>query len=442
VSTAPRALLLSLWEAAVAAVSVGPRFEDFLPPPRSGRVVIVGAGKAAAAMAVAAARYYGKPAQGVVVTRTGHGLKSGESSGAIRIIEARHPVPDAAGLEAGKRVLAAVRGLSSNDLVLCLLSGGGSALLEHPLPGIALDDIAAINRALLASGAAIGEINCVRKHLSAVKGGRLALAAAPARVVTLAISDVPGDDPSVIASGPTVADPTASADARAILKRYGIAVPPSVAAVLNDPLYETPKPNDPRLRHTEYRLVATQADALAAAARLARAQGFAVIDHGTRIEGEAREVAQVEAKLALDAAEQKGGTLILGGGELTVTLSGEGSGGPNREYALALALALNGHPRIFALAADTDGIDGTDDAAGAIVTPDTLARAAAHGLDARAALGAHDSGGFFAKLGDALVTGPTRTNVSDFRAILIVELPPHASSLDKLRMRKLSMRRW
>jgi glycerate 2-kinase len=260
----------------------------------------------------------------------------------------------------------------------------------------------------------------VRKHLSAIKGGRLALAAAPARVVTLAISDVPGDDPSVIASGPTVADPTTSAEARAILMRYAIAVPEAVATVLNDPLYETPKPNDPRLRHAEYHLVATQADALAAAAALARARGYAVIDRGTRIEGEAREVAQVEAKLALKAAEEDGGTLVLGGGELTVTLSGEGSGGPNREYALGLALELNGHPRIFALAADTDGIDGTDDGAGAIVTPDTLERAAARGLDARAALAAHDSGGFFAQLGDALVTGPTRTNVSDFRAILIV----------------------
>jgi len=421
VSADPRDLLLHLWNTAVEAVSVGPRFGGFLPASPQGRIVVVGAGKAAAAMAVAASARYGPAAQGVVVTRVGHGLKPGESAGAIRIIAARHPVPDAAGLEAGKAVLAALRGLGPDDLVLCLLSGGGSALLEQPLPGIALADIAALNRALLASGAAIGEINCVRKHLSAIKGGRLALAAAPARIVTLAISDVPGDDPSVIASGPTVADPTTRADARAILDRYAIAVTPAVLAVLDDPLYETPKPGDPRLARAEYRLAATQADALAAAARLAREEGLAVIDRGTRIEGEARAVAQDEAKLALQCTTRGGGTLILGGGELTVTLDGEGAGGPNREYALALALALNGHPRIHALAADTDGIDGTDDGAGAIVAPDTLARAAALGLDPTAALAAHDSGGFFAKLGDALVTGPTRTNVSDFRAILVTD---------------------
>ncbi|HEY0105856.1 MAG TPA: DUF4147 domain-containing protein [Rhizomicrobium sp.] len=418
-SDAPHAFLLRLWQAAIGAVSVGPRFEGFLPPRGNGRVVVVGAGKAAAAMAVAAAAHYGPAAQGVVVTRIGHGLKPGESAGAIRIIEARHPVPDAAGLEAGKAILAAVRGLDRDDLVLCLISGGGSALLEHPLPGIALDDIAAVNRALLASGAAIGEMNCVRKHLSAIKGGRLALAAAPARIVTLAISDVPGDDPSTIASGPTVADPTTMAQARDILRRHAIDLPPAAARVLDDPLYETPKPADPRLRHAEYRLVATQADALRAAAQLARAEGYAVIDRGTRVEGEAREVAVEEGNLARRSAESANGTLILGGGELTVTLEGEGTGGPNREFALALALALKGHPRIHALAADTDGIDGTSDGAGAIVAPDTLQRAAARGLDPAAALAAHDSGGFFTRLGDALVTGPTRTNVSDFRAILV-----------------------
>ncbi len=413
----PRLVLLSLWQAAIEAVSVGPRFRSLLPPKAQGRTIVVGAGKAAAAMAVAAAQVYGPTVPGVVVTRIGHGLRAGESAGAIRVIEARHPVPDAAGLEAGRAVLDAVYGLGEGDLVVCLLSGGGSALLEAPLPGLTLDDIQRINRALLRSGAAIDEINSVRKHLSAIKGGRLALAAAPARVVTLAISDVPGDDPSVIASGPTVADPTTQVGARAILQRYAIAVPFHVAAVLANPRFESPKPGD--LANGDFIMAATQADALAAAAHAARAAGFTVIDRGTRVEGEAGAVATIEARLARDCAARGDRAVILGGGELTVTLSGDGSGGPNREYALALALELDGHPSVHALAADTDGIDGTDDGAGAVVTPDTLARAKVLGLDPAAALAAHDSGGFFARLGDALVTGPTRTNVSDFRAILV-----------------------
>jgi len=418
-TAAPRALLLSLWQEAIDAVSVGPHLRNSLPPPAAGCTVVVGAGKAAAAMAVAAAQVYGPATSGVVVTRTGHGLRDGESAGAIRVIEARHPVPDAAGLQAGRAVLEAVRGLSETDLVVCLLSGGGSALLEAPLAGLSLDDIATINRALLRSGAAIAEMNCVRKHFSAIKGGRLALAAWPARVVTLAISDVPGDDPSVIASGPTVADPTTQAQARAILTRHGIALAPHVAAVLADPTFESPKPGDPRLANSEFRMAATQADALAAAAAVARANGFTVIDRGTSVEGEAQAVAKIEADIARDCAARSERAVILGGGELTVTLGGDGTGGPNREYALALALELNGHPSIHALAADTDGIDGTDDGAGAIVTPVTLARAGALNLDPRSALEAHDSGGFFATLGDALVTGPTRTNVSDFRAIVV-----------------------
>ncbi|HEY4116109.1 MAG TPA: DUF4147 domain-containing protein [Rhizomicrobium sp.] len=415
----PREFLLELWNAAIRAVSVGDGFARHLPLHPAGRLVVVGAGKAAAAMAAAVARHYGPSVSGVVVTRESHGLREGESAGGIRTIEARHPVPDENALEAGRAVLAAVQDLSEQDLVLCLLSGGGSALLEAPLPGIAFADIQAINRALLASGAAIGEINCVRKHLSAVKGGRLAVAAWPARVVTLAVSDVPGDDPSVIASGPTVADPTTARHALGVLHRYGIELPATVAAVLNDGRLETPKPGDPKLMQTEYRLVATQADALNAAAERAEAEGYRVINRGTRIEGEARAVAEEEAKIARDCAARGERTVILGGGELTVTLSGSGAGGPNREYSLALALQLQGHPRVWALAADTDGIDGTDDGAGAIVTPDTLARAKAAGLGATAALAAHDSGGFFAALGDPLVTGPTRTNVSDFRAILV-----------------------
>jgi len=415
----PRAFLIELWNAAIAAVSVGDNFVRRLPRRPRGKLVVVGAGKAAAAMAVAVARHYGPSISGVVVTRQGHGLRDGETSGAIRVIEARHPIPDEGALEAGRAVLQAVNGLTKNDLVLCLLSGGGSALLEVPLPGIQFADIQTVNRALLASGAAIGEINCVRKHLSAIKGGRLAVAAWPARVVTLAISDVPGDDPSIIASGPTVADPTTGADAITVLRHYGIDIATNVAAILTDLEFETPKPDDPRLARSEFHLVATQADALNAAAEDARAAGFKVINRGTRIEGEARVVAAEEAKIARDCAGRGENVVILGGGELTVTLNGNGSGGPNREYALALALALQGHPRIWALAADTDGFDGTDDGAGAIVTRDTLARATSRGLDGGTALAAHDSGGFFASLGDALVTGPTRTNVSDFRAILV-----------------------
>jgi len=412
-----RQLLTRLWDAAIGAVTVGPAFSHHFPDPPKGRLVVVGAGKAAAAMAVAAAAHYGARAQGVVVTRYGYGLREGETSGAIRVIEARHPVPDEAAMAAGSAVLSSVQGLMADDLVLCLLSGGGSALLEAPLSGLTLSDIDALNRRLLGSGAAIADINCVRKHLSAIKGGRLAAAAVPARIVTLAISDVPGDETSVIASGPTVGDPTTQADARNVLARSKIVVPPNVAAILDDTNFETPKPGV--LANSDYRLIATQRDALDAAAKVARAAGYRVIDRGTRVEGEARDVAWDEARIALDAARRGEPTVILGGGELTVTFTRAGSGGPNREYALALALALDGHPKISALAADTDGVDGTDDGAGAFVRPDTLARARALGLEPEAALAAHDSGTFFKALGDALVTGPTRTNVSDFRALLV-----------------------
>lgn len=416
----PRAFLLALWNSAVAAASVDASFGEYLPQIPQGRIIVVGAGKAAAAMAVAASAAYGPSVEGVVVTRRGYGLRDGESCGRIRIIEARHPVPDAAGFEAGRAVLDAVAGLTKNDLVVCLLSGGGSALLEEPLPGITREDVAMLNSRLLESGAGISEINCVRKHISAVKGGRLAVAAWPAHIVTIAISDVPGDDPSTIASGLTIGDPTHSSDARAVLRKYGIAVPANITAVLEDPAYETPKPSDPKLRRSEFRLVATQADALNAAAQVARASGFAILDRGTRIEGEARTVAEDEARIARDHAARGEDIVILGGGELTVTYRQAGSGGPNREYALALARVLNGHRSIWALAADTDGIDGTDDGAGAIVTPDTLMRAREHGLDPDAALERHDSGAFFAALGDAIICGPTRTNVSDFRALLVL----------------------
>jgi glycerate 2-kinase len=416
----PRDFLLSLWNAAVAAASVGASFRALLPPPPRGRIVVVGAGKAAAAMAAAAASVYGPDVEGVVVTRVGHGLRTGETSGSIRIIEACHPIPDAAGLAAGDAVLRAVAGLHEDDLVLCLISGGGSALLEAPLPGVSLDDVKVLNKRLLESGAAISDINCVRKHVSAVKGGRLAVAAWPARVVTLAISDVPGDDPGTIASGPTVGDSASSADARTILQRYCIAVSPAIASVLDNPACESPKPSDPHLLRSEFRLVATQADALNAAALVAHDAGFSIVNRGTHVEGEARNVAEEEARIACDAAARGENVVILGGGELTVTLDGAGSGGPNREYALALALALKEHKSIWALAADTDGIDGTDDGAGAIVEPDTLVRARNLGLDPLAFLDNHNSGAFFSALGDTLVTGPTRTNVSDFRAIMVL----------------------
>jgi hydroxypyruvate reductase len=413
---APRDVLHALWQAALDAVEPAARLRPCLPEPGRGRIVVVGAGKAAAPMAVEAAARYGPRATGVVVTRHDYGLRPGEDAGAIRIIEAAHPVPDAAALEAGAAMLQAVRGLGQDDLVVCLLSGGGSALLEAPAPGVTFDEIRALNRALLASGASISEINCVRKHVSAIKGGRLAAAAWPARVMTFAVSDVPGDDPSTIASGPTVADPTFAADALAVLRHYAIAAP----AVLHDAAAESPKPGDERLAGAGFRIIASQADALAAAARRAGELGLSVTSLG-EIEGEAREVGAGHARLALQRAGAGEPGVILSGGELTVTLGAgaRGSGGPNREYALAFALAAGGHPRVWALAGDTDGVDGADDGAGAIATPDTLARADVTGLDAPAALAAHDSGGFFAALGDAIACGPTRTNVSDFRAVLV-----------------------
>jgi glycerate 2-kinase len=413
-----RTLLAGLWRAAVAAVSVNENFAARLPPPASRHTAVIAAGKAAAAMAAAAFHRYGDAVCGLAVTRHGHGLRAGENCGAIRMIEAGHPLPDQAGLAAGAEALKLADGLATGDLLLCLLSGGGSALLEAPLPGISHSDLKAVNDALLRCGAPIDEMNAVRKHLSRIKGGRLAAAAYPAKIFTLAISDVPGDDPAVIASGPTVADPSTAREALDIIARYAIAAPQSVRRILRDGQFETPKPGDPRLKKCEYQLAATSNDALIAAAREAERAGFAVVNRGA-IEGEAREVALKEARLATALAEAGKRAVILAGGELTVTLSGDGTGGANREYALALALALNGHPAISALAADTDGIDGSSDAAGAYVFPDTLARARAANLDAAILLEAHDSGGFFAKVGDALITGPTRTNVADFRAIVV-----------------------
>lgn len=416
VNESSRATLQLLWSDALAAVDARRALRGRLPSWPQGRVVVAAAGKAAAAMAAEAAAFYGSRATGLAVTRYGHGLRPGESSGGISVIEAGHPLPDPASLGAGARMLAMVRGLSAQDLVLGLWSGGGSALLEHPLPGVTFAELQRIHAALLASGAAIGAINCVRKHLSAIKGGRLAAAARPAHLVSLAISDVPGDDPGVIASGPMTGDATTLADARAVLARYGVPCP----AILNDSAFETPKPGDFAV---VAQLVATQSDALSAAARAASKAGFAVLDRGTRIEGPAHMVAAFDARLALDIAKQGRRCVILGGGELAVAGAGDHPGGPNREYALALALALHGHPAICALAADTDGIDGSADAAGAFVFPDSLARASTLGMSAATMLAKHDSGRFFAALGDAFVTGPTRTNVTDFRAILVDPTP-------------------
>ena len=415
----PRPFLRSLFAAAVRAADPAVCLPPHLPPPPRGRTLAVGAGKAAAAMARAVEDHWAGELEGLVVTRYGHGVPCER----IEVVEAAHPVPDAAGREAAARILAVLRGLTSDDLVLALISGGGSALLALPWEGVTLADKQAVNRALLKSGAAIAEMNCVRKHLSAVKGGRLAAAAYPARVVTLAISDVPGDDPAVIASGPTVADPTTCEDALAILDRYRIEAPHAVRAVLASGVSETPKPGDVRLAHAEYRLIATPQGALVAAAEAARAAGVAPLILGDAIEGEAREVAKVMAGMAFACARHgvpaRPPCVLLSGGETTVTVKGLGRGGRNAEFLLALAVALEGAAGIHAIAGDSDGIDGSEDNAGAVLAPDSLARARAAGLDARARLDDNDGHGFFAALGDLVVTGPTRTNVNDFRAILI-----------------------
>lgn len=415
----PATFLRELFNQAVAAVSADKCVPQHLPARPRGRTIVVGAGKAAAAMARCVEQHWDGPLAGLVVTRYGHSVPCER----IEVIEAAHPVPDAAGRAAATRMLSMVQGLSADDLVLCLISGGGSALLAAPAEGITLEEKQVINRALLRSGANITEMNCVRKHLSAVKGGRLALAAAPAKVVTLAISDVPGDDPSVIASGPTVADASTFADARAILAKYGIEPPPSVHAHLQAARDETPKPGDPRLDRSTVVICATAQDALQAAARYAHTCGVTPVVLGDSIEGEAREVALVHAGIARQVARHGGlavpPCVLLSGGETTVTVRGKGRGGRNSEFLLALAVALNGARGMHALAADTDGIDGSEDNAGALLSDDSLARAAARGIHARAAMNDNDGYGFFRALGDLVITGPTRTNVNDLRAILI-----------------------
>jgi hydroxypyruvate reductase len=418
-SDAARALLRRLFDAAIASAQPARCIPPHLPDPPAGRLIVIGAGKASAAMARAVEDHWHGPLSGLVVTRYGHAVPCRQ----IEIVQAAHPVPDAAGRNAARRMLTLVRGLTADDRVLCLLSGGGSALLPLPAEGITLADKQAVNRALLRSGASIREMNCVRRHLSAIKGGRLAAACHPARVLTLLISDVPGDDPVEIASGPTVADPTTCREALAVLRRHGIDAPPAVIALLESGRGETVKPGDPRLAGAQARLVATPHGALAAAARAAGAAGWPAHLLGDAIEGEAREVAKVMAgiarQVALHGQPFAPPCVLLSGGETTVTVRGEGCGGRNVEFLLALGIALAGRPGVHALAGDTDGIDGHGPAAGAYLGPDSLARARALGIRPTDRLSANDGHGFFGALGDLVVTGPTLTNVNDFRAILI-----------------------
>lgn len=423
----PRALLRALFDAAVAAADPAVCLPAHLPPRPKGKTLVIGAGKASAAMAKAVEEAWDGPLEGLVVTRYEHAVPCTRPAARpgvrIEIVEASHPVPDAAGETAARRILDLVSGLGPDDLVLCLISGGGSALLSLPAEGLTLADKQAVNRALLRSGATIGEMNCVRKHLSAIKGGRLAAAAAPARVVSLLISDVPGDDPGVIASGPTVPDPTTRQDALRVIANRGIALPPPVQAHLEGAACESPKPGDPRLASSRVSVIATPQMSLEAAARVAREAGVAPLILGDAIEGESRDVALVHAGIASQVARHgqpaPAPCVLLSGGETTVTLRGQGRGGRNAEFLLALTIALEGRPGIHALACDTDGIDGTEDNAGALTGPDSLARAAAAGLDPRAMLADNDGYSLFEALGDLLITGPTLTNVNDFRAILI-----------------------
>jgi len=421
-----KALLLELFGAAVAAVRPEVCLAAHLPPPPQGRLIVLAAGKAAASMATAALRHYrdayglnAAKLNGLVVTRPGYGLDTAP----LPLIEAGHPVPDQASLKASKMCLALARAARPDDLVLVLLSGGGSALWTAPLEPLDLSGKQAVTRQLLRSGATISELNCVRKHLSSIKGGRLARAVYPAPLLTLAISDVAGDDPSVIASGPTVPDPTRQQDALAICRRHHVELPAEAEAVLADPKNESAKPGEPCFAAARYSLVATPAMALAAAGKIARERGYEVVELGAALEGEARDLARDHAARALAARRTGRPTLLISGGEVTVTLKGEGRGGPNQEFALALAIALHGADGISGIACDTDGTDGgsgaATDPAGAVITPDTLSRAAALGLDPAAHLAENDSGSFFAGLSDLVVPGPTFTNVNDFRAILV-----------------------
>ena len=426
--TDPRGFLRALYDAAVARALPAQVMAGSLPPPPSGRTVVLGAGKAGGAMAAAvdALWPHGAPLSGLVITRYDHVPPAYRAApGRIEVVEAAHPVPDDAGRSATQRIVELTRGLGADDLVLCLISGGGSALLTLPMPGLSLAEKQAVNQALLRSGAAIGEMNTVRKHLSAIKGGRLGAMCAPATVLTLLISDVPGDDPSVIASGPTVADASTCAEALAVLQRYGIELPTGALAALRSGAAESPKPGDARFNGQQVQLIATPQQSLQAAAEVARSAGIDAHILSDEMEGESREVGKVQAALAR-AVARRGAPfarpcVILSGGETTVTVRHKGGrGGRATEFLLGCAIALQAEPGVHVLAADTDGIDGIEDNAGAVVTPDTLARAAALGLKASDHLDRNDAYNFFSPLGDLVVTGPTFTNVNDFRALLIL----------------------
>jgi glycerate 2-kinase len=425
---AAEVLLRRMFDAAIASAQPALCVPPYLPQPPRGRFIVIGAGKASAAMARAVEEHWSGPLSGLVVTRYGYGVPCDH----IEIVEAAHPVPDAAGMLAAKRMLQMVESLSADDLVLCLISGGGSALLPLPAPGLSLGIKQNISRALLASGASIGEMNCVRRHLSAIKGGRLAAACHPARVLTLLISDVPGDRPIDIASGPTVGDPTTCADALNIARRYEIELPAEARELLESGRGESIKPGDHRLSGATLFTIAAPQMALEAAATAAQASGRAAYILGDAIEGEARDVGKAFAGIALQVANRdqpfEAPCILLSGGETTVTVRGDGRGGRNVEFLLSLAIALEGHPRIHALAGDTDGVDGQEEIAGARISPDSLERARALGLRPKDALANNDAHGFFNALGDSIVTGPTLTNVNDFRAILIEGAPASGRS--------------
>ena len=415
----PRELLRHMFDAAIAAAQPTLCLPAHLPPRPAGRLLVIGAGKASAAMARAVEDNLDGPLDGLVVTRYGYGVPCER----IEIVEAAHPVPDAAGIEAAQRIREKVSGLTADDLVLCLISGGGSSLLVAPAPGLTLADKQAVNKALLKSGANISEMNCLRRHLSALKGGRLAAACYPAKVVTLLMSDVPGDDPIDIASGPTVPDPTTCDDALAIIRRYAIEVPTNVRRILESGEGETVKPGDPRLAGIDARMIATPQMALEAAALVARSSNVPAHILGDSLEGEARDVGKVMGGIALQVAQRRQPfappCVLLSGGETTVTVRGKGRGGRNVEFLLSLGITLHGHRGIHAIAGDTDGVDGQEEIAGALLAPDSLDRAWSKGINPGDSLADNDGHGFFGALGDSVVTGPTLTNVNDFRAILI-----------------------